>query len=160
MVGLIIVNFVLIAIKFIPDAFSPGGLSYVKLMVAGSYSGLFWGLEIVIGCVIPLIILLLSRRTSGAAGWLLRISPLVVLGVYFSRYNFVIGGQSIGPSFTESLIPYVPGVADVLLFIGGIAACLLVYTLGEMLLPIEPGEKPAWFIFVKRKTPLNEVSSG
>ena len=86
----------------------------------------------------------------------MRISPLVVIGVYFSKYNLLIGGQSIGPLFTENLIPYVPGVADILLFVGGIAACLLVYTLGEMLLPIELGEKPAWFIFVKRKTSLKE----
>jgi molybdopterin-containing oxidoreductase family membrane subunit len=159
MVGLIIINFVLIAIKFIPAAFSPEGIAYVKLMVAGPYSGLFWGLEIAVGCVIPLIILL-HRKTRGSAGWLLRISPLVVIGVYFSKYNLLIGGQSIGPLFTENLIPYVPGVADILLFVGGIAACLLVYTLGEMLLPIELGEKPAWFIFVKRKTSLKEGTSG
>ena len=154
-IGLIIINLVLIAVKFIPEIFSPEGISYVKLMVAGPYSGLFWGLEIAVGCIIPLIVLL-HRKTRGSVRWLLSVSPLVVIGVYFSKYNLLIGGQSIGPLFTEGFISYVPGVADILLFVGGIAACLLVYTLGERLLPVELEEKPAWFIFVRKRTPLKE----
>ena len=159
LIGLIIINFVLIAVKLIPGAFSSETSSYVKLLVAGPYSFLFWGLEIVIGGIIPLIILL-NRKTAQATKWLLGASALVVIGVYFSKYDLLIGGQSIGPLFTENFIRYFPGGADILLFVGGIAACLLCYTLGELLLPLEPEETPAWFVFVKRGASLKEGAKG
>ncbi len=159
MFGLIISNFVLILVKFIPELFSPEGISYVKLMVAGPYSGLFWGLEIICGGIIPLIILIYPK-TRDSTRWLLGASALIVIGVYFSKYNLLIGGQSVGPLFTDGFIPYVPGVADVLLFIGGIAVCLLVYTLGERLLPIESEERPAWFIFAKKRVPEVKADTG
>lgn len=153
--GLIAINFILIAIKFIPELFSAEGSAYAKLLLAGRYSGLFWGLEIVVGGIIPVIILL-YHKTRESAGWLLGASALVVIGVYFSKYDLVIGGQSVGPLFTRGFIPYGPGGAEILLFVAGIAACLLCYTLGELLLPLEPEEKPAWFIFVKRGRSLKQ----
>ena len=154
-IGLIIINFILIAVKFIPGIFSPITSSYVKLLLAGPYSFLFWGLEIVVGGIIPLIILL-HHKTRESTAWLLRASVLIVIGVYFSKYNLLIAGQSIGPMFTEGFIPYFPAGADILLLVGGIAVSLLFYTLGELLLPLEPEERPAWFVFMKRATPLKE----
>ena len=148
-IGLIIINFVLIAIKFIPGLFSAETSPYVKLLLAGPFSFLFWGLEIVIGGIVPLIILL-NRKTRESAGWLFTASALVVIGVYFSKYDLIIGGQGIGPRFVEGFTPYSLAGAEILLLVGGIAVCLLLYTLGELLLPLEPEEKPAWFIFVKR----------
>jgi len=159
LVGLIIINFVLIAAKLIPGAFSSETSSYVKLLVAGPYSFLFWGLEIVIGGIIPLIILL-NRKTRESTGWLLGASALVAIGVYFSKYDLVIGGQSIGPLFTKDVIPYIPGGDEILLFIGGVAVCLLCYTLGQLLLPLEPEEKPAWFLFGKKGASLKEGAKG
>jgi len=149
LVGLIIINFVLIAIKYIPGLFSTETAPYVKLLLAGPYSFNFWGLEIVLGGIVPLIILLYNK-TRESAGWLLTASVLVVIGVYFSKYDLLIGGQSIGPLFTTGFIPYFPHAADILLLVGGIAVSLLLYTLGELLLPLEPEEKPAWFVVVKR----------
>ena len=155
LIGLIIINFILIAAKFIPGMFSPETSSYVKLLLAGPYSFLFWGLEILVGGIIPLIILL-YHKTRESTRWLLRTSVLVVIGVYFSKYNLLIAGQSIGPLFTEGFIPYSPAAAESLLVVGGIAVCLLFYTLGELWLPLEPEERPAWFIFAKRGSPLKQ----
>ncbi|UCG54958.1 MAG: hypothetical protein JSV32_01700, partial [Dehalococcoidia bacterium] len=73
------------------------------------------------------------------------------LGVFFSKYNLIIAGQSLGPTFTEGFISYFPSVYEILTVIGGFAVCLLVYTLGELLLPLEPKDEPNWFIFAKKK---------
>lgn len=159
LIGLIIINFALIAAKFIPGMLSPETSSYVKLLLAGPYSFLFWGLEIVIGGVIPLIILL-YHKTRESTRWLLGASALVIIGVFFSKYDLVIGGQSIGPVFAEGFIPYSPSAAEILLVVGGIAVCLLFYTLGELLLPLGPKEKPAWFIFAKRGQSLKQDAIG
>lgn len=150
LIGLILINFVLIAVKFIPGMFSPETSSYVKLLIAGPYSFLFWGLEIVIGGIIPLIILF-SNKTRESVKWLLGASALVMIGVFFSKYDLIIGGQSIGPTFTEGFIPYAPSIYEILTVIGGIAFCLLLYTFGELLLPLDPAKKPSWFIFSKRE---------
>lgn len=159
LIGLIIISFLFIVIKYIPGLFSTETSPYVKLLLAGPYSFLFWGFEIVLGGIIPLIILF-HHKTRQSAGWILGASGLLVIGVYFSKYNLLIGGQSIGPLFTTDFIPYVPHFADFLLLVGGIALSLFCYTLGELLLPLEPGEKPAWFIFTKRRAPLKEGTSG
>ena len=161
LVGLILINFVLIAVKFIPGMFSPETSSYVKLLLAGPYSFLFWGLEILIGGIIPIIILL-SNKTRESAKWLLGAAALITIGVFFSKYNLIIGGQSIAPTFisgqsigptfiTEGFTLYAPSIYEILTVIGGVAVCLLFYTFGELLLPLEPKEKPTWFIFAKRE---------
>jgi len=136
------------AIEYLPALFNPEEAPYAKLLLAGSYSVSFWLIEIVAGGIIPLVILL-SRTTKRSVPWLLTASILVVLGVYFSKYDLLIGGQSI-QSFAGGFISYFPGGGEILLLIGATAVCLLLYTVGELLLPLEPEEKPAWFVFVKR----------
>lgn len=152
-IGLIVINWVLIAIKYIPALFSVETAPYVKLLLAGPYSFNFWGLEIVLGGIVPLVILL-YHKTKQSAAWLLGASVLLVIGVYFSKYDLLIGGQSIGPVLTTEFIPYLPHAADILLLVGGIAVSLFLYTLGELLLPLESEEKPAWFVVVKRGASL------
>ncbi len=155
MLWLIIINFALIAIEFIPKMLSPEESPYVKVLLTGEYGFLFWGMEILVGGIIPFAILL-YHKTRQSTPWLLAASAMVVIGVYFSKYDLVIAGQSIGPLFTTNFIPYIPSMDDILLLIGGIAACLLVYTLGDLLLPLEEGEKPDWFIFTKKGLSLKQ----
>ncbi len=150
--GLIALNWVLMAIEYLPALFSPEEAPYAKLLLAGSYSVSFWLIEIVVGGIIPVVILL-SRATKNSVPWLTTASILVVIGVFFSKYDLLIGGQSI-ESFAGGFIPYFPDAGEILLFIGAIAVCLLLYTLGELLLPLETEEKPAWFVFVKRRESL------
>ncbi|UCC16544.1 MAG: polysulfide reductase NrfD [Dehalococcoidales bacterium] len=149
LIGLIIINFVLMAIKYIPGLFSTETAPYVRLLLAGPYSFNFWGLEIVLGGIVPLI-LLLHNKTKNSAGWMLTASALIVIGVYFSKYDLLIGGQSIGPVFTTDYISYFAHGADFLLLVGGIGASLLLYTLGELLFPLDQDDRPSWFIFIKR----------
>jgi len=148
-IGLIIINFVLMAAKYIPVILSPEPL-YVRILLAGPYSIPLWALEVWFGGILPIIVLL-HPRTRASMPWLMWASLLIAVGVYFSKYDLVIAGQSIGPLFAAGFIPYFPPVADILLLLGGVALCLLLYTLGERLLPLEPEEEPAWFVFAERE---------
>jgi Ni/Fe-hydrogenase subunit HybB-like protein len=130
LVGLVIINFAVIAIKFIPELMS---------------SATFWGLEIAIGGLIPLAILF--SRKGKSMGWLSAASAMILLGIFFSKYDLIIGGQSLGPTFTSSFISYFPSVYEILTVVGGLALSLLVYTVGHYILPLEPEKQAAWFIF-------------
>ncbi len=68
------------------------GVEVAKALLAGAFSFLFLGVEIVLGAVIPLLILLRSKANSVA---LAVASALVLVGVFTMRYIIVIGGQVI-----------------------------------------------------------------
>ncbi len=64
-----------------------------KSFLVGKFSFLFWGLEIILGSLIPVIILL---RTKVSAKGLAAASMLILIGIYVMRYIVVIGGQLTG----------------------------------------------------------------
>jgi len=144
---LIFINWWLIAVKFIPGLSSVKTSPYVDLILTGPYSGFFWGLEIAVGGILPLIILILPK-TRRSLKLMFSAAILIAIGVYFSKYDYLISGQSIDP-FTKEFIRYTPELGDFLLFVGGACVCLLAYTLAKLLLPLEPEEEPGWFIFKK-----------
>ena len=155
LIGLIVVNLVVMASKYIPELMSSEASAYAKLLVAGPYSFNFWGLEVVLGCLVPLAILLL-KRTRLSAGWLVTAAAFIVIGVFFSKYDLIIAGQSIGPTFTEAYTSYFPSIYEILTVVGGIALALLVYTLGDRWLPLDMKHKPGWFIFAKKDQSLKQ----
>lgn len=137
---LIIINWVLIAGKWAPLVFDPEELRHLLLLLAGPFSPAFWGLEVVLGTVVPLI-LLFYRRTRQSTAWLLIAAALIVVGLFAAKYDLIIGGQSIGGLFSRVFIPYLPSAAEIFVLVGGVAVLLLLYTLGELLLPLESEEK-------------------
>jgi len=68
------------------------GVETANALLAGEFSLLFVGVEIVLGAVIPLLILLRSKVNPAA---LAVASALVLVGVFTMRYVIVIGGQVI-----------------------------------------------------------------
>jgi molybdopterin-containing oxidoreductase family membrane subunit len=64
-----------------------------KSFLVGEFSFLFWGLEIILGSLIPVIILL---RTKVSTKGLAVASILILIGIYVMRYIVVIGGQLTG----------------------------------------------------------------
>lgn len=154
-IGLIIVNLVLIMTKLIPGLFSPDKSSHMILLIAGPYSLLFWGLTVVVGGVLPLVILL-RRKTRNSLRWLIGASALAIVGVFYTLYSLLIAGQSIGSILSDSSVFYFPDVWEMLLVSGALSLGLLLYLFGEILLPLEPEEKPTWFIFLKRRLGTSE----
>ena len=159
LIGLIIINFSVIAIKFIPELMSAEAAPYVKLLIAGPYSVTFWGLEIVLGGIVP-ILLLLNSKTKNSFRWLIWSSAFILIGVFFSKYDLIIAGQSIGPTFYGQFIPYFPSAWEFLIIFGGLAAGLLVFTLGELVLPLDPREEPSrLFLFKKSASTKQQAFS-
>lgn len=63
-----------------------------KFLLSGKIGGLFLGLEIIIGAIVPVVILLRARATvfSQAVA-----SLLILIGIFTMRYVIVVGGQLI-----------------------------------------------------------------
>jgi len=67
-------------------------VAVVQELLKGSYSGLFWGVEIALGAVIPALILLRSKTSAPAQ---VLASVLILVGIFTMRYIVVIGGQTL-----------------------------------------------------------------
>lgn len=70
----------------------PDAVITVKALLGGSYSFLFWIVEILIGAVVPVIAFL---RTQTSTRMHAVASVMVLIGIYTMRYIIVIGGQTI-----------------------------------------------------------------
>ncbi len=113
----------------------------------GVITQLFWIGQILIGCVLPLVILLtaLGRQRS----WLMIASAMVVLGGIAQMYVTIIGAQAFPldmfPGWSESssffdgeVHHYSPSAPEVFLGLGGVAIALLVTTFGVKVLRLLP----------------------
>jgi len=107
-----------------------------EAIIKGPLSFNFWFFEVGIGLLIPFLILLLSRFKSIRLSVLAGI--LTIIGVFFSRYDLVIGGQIIpklSAYFPKTWYThYTPSLAELSFFIGAIGICLFLFLLGERLL--------------------------
>jgi len=73
-----------------------GGVEAVeasRALLTGQLSGLFWGAQILVGAVVPLVILIAGKTSGGLQAVA---SVLLLIGVYAMRHIIVIGGQLIG----------------------------------------------------------------
>ena len=88
--------------------------------------------EWIAGVVIPLALLLPSTH-KGRFTLRLIVSSVSILAASFAvRYDMVIGR----PLVLTELVPYMPSPLEVMFGVGAIGLCMLVYTIGELLLPI------------------------
>ena len=62
------------------------------LLVAGKFAFLFWGVELLIGSIVPVIILTV-RRCANQRTWQILASVLSLIGVFVMRYIILIVGQ-------------------------------------------------------------------
>ncbi|MDT3705760.1 MAG: NrfD/PsrC family molybdoenzyme membrane anchor subunit [Thiobacillus sp.] len=113
----------------------------------GIITTLFWVGQIVIGCVIPLVILLsgLGKQRS----WIMIACGLVILGGIVQMYVTIIGAQAypldMFPGVTEKssffdgeVHPYSPSMPELFLGLGGVAIALLATVFGIKVLRLLP----------------------
>lgn len=100
----------------------------------GPLANSFWLFEVVIGLVLPMVLLALTRFRSLQA---LSLAALMVLvGQFASRYNLVVGGLIV-PQLSEfssdspALLSYIPTPAEMLVVVGGIGVMGLGFLIGE-----------------------------
>jgi molybdopterin-containing oxidoreductase family membrane subunit len=118
------------------------------LLEGGLYTALFWLGQILLGCVLPLLLLIhphigaLRRRVAASAG-------LVILGGFCQMYVTIIGGQAFGlvlfpgyqvsSSFFDGVTAsYSPTLPEWLLGFGGVAAVGLIVMLALKVLGFLP----------------------
>lgn len=105
-------------------------------------------LEIVLTYVIPILVVTISRFRLG---WLTFASFVSLIGLFFVRWNFVIGGQ-LTPylgflQFNEAgnaaakYATYSPSITEISGAIGLIGVLLIAYLLGIKYLPLDKGEE-------------------
>lgn len=112
----------------------------------------FWGFEIFLGLIVPLVLLLTVARHKPDALAVAACFPM--LGVFVMRYNLVVSGQmlslkplvgpagelfSYSPSFKGNpagFLSYTPSIVEVGVVIGAMAAATLLYVGGSRVLRI------------------------
>lgn len=107
----------------------------VMAMLAGPYALSFWGGEILMTLLIPLVLFVLSGGTH--IRMLLVASASMLIGAFFMRYNMVIVGQIIPvyidlnvTGFTE-LLHYFPSGNEIIIVLGGFGLTGFLFLLGE-----------------------------
>jgi molybdopterin-containing oxidoreductase family membrane subunit len=107
-------------------------------LLAGPQSVNFWLFEVAIGILIPFFFLLLHPAAKSVRGVFIG-SLLVFAGLFVSRFDLVVGGQ-IAPVWGGPYASYSPSCTEWVVVAASVALCLLIYSLGERLLPLEEGD--------------------
>ncbi|NLW23817.1 MAG: polysulfide reductase NrfD [Clostridia bacterium] len=119
-------------------------VSYARVpdasFVTGSpYGFQFWVLYLVVGLIIPFIILLKAydkEKTIKKANHLSIAGLMVLIGMYVDKHIFVISGQFNQP-FNIPLGTYTSTLTEWGIFLGAIAASIMIYLFGEEKLRLE-----------------------
>lgn len=112
-----------------------GKKAVIMATLNGPYSLNFWLFEVLIGMVIPFALLLTSKFRDVRMSFIA--SALMILGIFFMRYDLVILGQvvpafhDLGVNEFKDLHPYIPSLHEIILVIGGMGVVAAGFLLGE-----------------------------
>lgn len=107
----------------------------VMAMISGPYAISFWFFELFLGMLLPLVLYIMAGKEN--RGMMFVASLIMMVGVFFMRYNVVIIGQtidvysSLGISGAENLLEYFPSINEIVVTIGGFGLTGLLFMLGE-----------------------------
>jgi molybdopterin-containing oxidoreductase family membrane subunit len=125
----------------------PGHIQGLKLVVGGPFWWVFWGWQLALGTLIP--VLLLAAPTRKDPRWVTLAGLLIAIGFLGVRLNIVIPGlaaeeiQGLSRAFASARLTthYVPSPSEWLVTLGVVGLGLLLFGLGEYLLPEETGAR-------------------
>ncbi|MEX0665160.1 MAG: NrfD/PsrC family molybdoenzyme membrane anchor subunit [Acidimicrobiia bacterium] len=120
----------------------PGHVEGLKLIFTGPYWWVFWGWQLALGTVIP-IVLLAGRATRRDPRWISFAGLLIALGFIGLRLNIVIPalaseeikGLSEAIASPRLSPEYFPSASEWLLTLGVVGFGMLLFGLGEKVLP-------------------------
>lgn len=141
--GLLLVDVVLLGSEMLVAGYSqvPGHVAPLELIIGGPYWWVFWGWQLALGMVVP--IALLAGPTRRNPRWVSLAALLIALGFIGVRLNIVIpsmateeiDGLTLAISSSRITTDYFPSGMEWLLAAGVVGVGLLVFGLGEKLLP-------------------------
>lgn len=114
-----------------PDGLYQG----VMAMISGNYAISFWLFEILLGMVLPLALFIIAGKDN--RGMMFVAATLMLIGVFFMRYNMVIIGQtidvysSLGVTGAQGLLEYFPTLNEIIVTLGGFGLVGFLFLLGE-----------------------------
>lgn len=119
---------------------SPDHVLPYQQVLAGPNWWIFWGVHLVVGALVPVLLLMRSRLTAGSAGWA---GLLIAIGFLGVRYNIVVPGLLVPPfpelpaAYSEPGLAYsyVPVWSEWLTVLFVLALGVFVFKLGMKYLP-------------------------
>jgi molybdopterin-containing oxidoreductase family membrane subunit len=117
-----------------------------RLSATTPYTTTFWGVEILLGGLVPALILLLPNLCKRRGLVMLALS-LVVVSVVLNRWNITLSGLVAPPEWSPGIlgnvlaVSYFPSLVEIGVGLGIIAYALLGFTLGVRYLEIYPKPK-------------------
>ena len=111
----------------------------MKLFIGdGILAGNFFTYEIILGIVVPMVLILIAKFEASLLTALAGL--LAIIGVFFSRFDTIIGGQLLSrPSSHMDFVQHTYNVSasELLLFISGLGVVGIVYFLGSKYFDLE-----------------------
>jgi molybdopterin-containing oxidoreductase family membrane subunit len=122
----------------------PGHVAGLKLILGGPYWWVFWGWQILLGTLIP-VILLAAPSTRRDPRYVSLSGLLIALGFIAVRLNIVIPGLAVeelrgisGTIFSKRMsAQYFPSLTEWMLTCGIVGLGLILFGVGEYFLPLE-----------------------
>ncbi len=124
--------------KIITGMVSEGKHLIIMSFLSGDYAINFWVFEIFLGMLLPLYLLIRSRGNN--FNLIMWATGLMMIGIFFMRYDIVIPGQmesvyhSLGVIESADLLTYTPSFHEIMVSLFGIAFIALAYFAGEKML--------------------------
>lgn len=125
----------------------PGHIAGLKLVISGPYWIVFWGWQVVVGTLIPILLLALPTREKPV--YVAIAGALIAAGFFGLRLNIVIPGLAVEEieGFSRAFVSmrtsshYFPSLSEWSLTAGIVGLGLLLFALGEWLLPRQMEEE-------------------
>ncbi len=115
----------------------PGKYEATMALISGPYAANFWLGEIGLGLVAPFVLILAARMRNTKTMFIAGL--LSIIGIFFMRYDLVVVGQLI-PHFhgmnivgMPELYSYSPSMHEILITLGGLSLCGMLFLMGERL---------------------------
>ncbi len=111
------------------------------MLIDGALAISFWVFGVIIGIIMPVILLFISKFKSSKI--ILLSAFLVIIGMYVMRYDMVYAGQIV--SVVSGYLPHVryavyrPSLSEISLFISSIGVVGIIYFIGERFLNLNGG---------------------
>lgn len=124
----------------------PGHVAGLKLVISGPYWWVFWGWQVGIGTLLPIALLIAPTRHSPQ--WVALAGLCIAAGLFGLRLNIVIPGLAVEEIHGLGLAVaslrvyphYFPSLSEWLLTAGIVGFGLILFGVGEWLLPREPAK--------------------
>jgi Ni/Fe-hydrogenase subunit HybB-like protein len=114
-----------------------------RLNATTPYTATFWGVEVLLGGLIPALILLLPNLCQRKNLVMFALGSISV-GVVFNRWNVTLSGLIAPPAWSPGVlgnviaVSYIPSLIEILVLIGIVSYALLGFTLGVRYLELYP----------------------